>query len=243
MSFVVVIPARYQSTRLPGKPLIKIAGESMILRTYKQCIKAVPKELVYIATDDSRIQGECEAAGAQVIMTGVECLTGTDRVAQFSKTVQADHYINVQGDEPLFHPEDLQSLVREIADFPNDVICGYCAITRAEDFLSLSIPKVVMDQRKRLLYMSRAPIPAGKELVMKKGWRQVCAYGFPAAALEAFGSWTQKTELEQIEDIEILRFIENGWSVKMLEMSNESIAVDNPEDIERVEEKLAKLRL
>jgi 3-deoxy-manno-octulosonate cytidylyltransferase (CMP-KDO synthetase) len=243
MSFIVVIPARYQSGRLPGKPLVNLCGVPMIVRTYCQCIKVVPAERVFVATDDERIKSVCEASGIRVIMTSSDCLTGTDRVAEVARQIDVDTYINVQGDEPVFNPDDLQRLLEAAVAHPQDVINGYCAIGYEEMFRSSSIPKVVMRQDGRLLYMSRAPIPTNKKQGFVKAWRQVCAYAFPRHALEAFASSPAKTELEVIEDIEILRFLELGWEVRMVPMSDVSVAVDNHEDIERAEAVIRSLGL
>jgi 3-deoxy-manno-octulosonate cytidylyltransferase (CMP-KDO synthetase) len=239
MNAVIVIPARYKSTRLPGKPLIDLAGRSMILRTYDQCLKVLPREKIIIATEDKRIADHCEKEGASVIMTSDNCLTGTDRVAEVSEKVDADYYVNVQGDEPLCNPLDIHMMLDSIARFQGKILNGYCALTDAEQYNSLSIPKVVFRPDGRLLYMSRSPIPGNKELRFDKGWRQVCIYGFPKDSLAAFSSRSRKTTLEEIEDIEILRFLEMGYDVQMLEMSSESIAVDRLEDVAKVVARLA----
>jgi len=243
MSFIVVIPARYQSGRLPGKPLVSLCGVPMIVRTYRQCIKVVPAERVYVATDDERIKSMCEASGIRVIMTSRDCLTGTDRVAEVARQIDVDTYINVQGDEPVFNPDDLQRLLEAAVAHPHDVINGYCTIGDEEMFRSASTPKVVMRPDGRLLYMSRAPIPTNKKHGFVKAWRQVCAYAFPRNALEAFASSPAKTELEDIEDIEILRFLELGWEIRMVPMSDTSVAVDNHEDVERAETVIRSLGL
>jgi 3-deoxy-manno-octulosonate cytidylyltransferase (CMP-KDO synthetase) len=233
--YIVVIPARYQSSRLPGKPLIKLDGIPMLVRTYQQCLKAVDASLVYVATDDERIRTVCEQYNIKVVMTSDQCLTGTDRVAEVAKLVNANTYINVQGDEPVFDPADLTALITKATQYPDEVINGYCQITDEAMFRSQTIPKVVARPDGRLLYMSRAAIPTTKKHEFQKSWRQVCAYAFPKAALQAFSSITRKTELEAIEDIEILRFLELGWEVRMIPMSDNSVAVDCPEDIERAE--------
>jgi len=243
MSYIVVIPARYQSVRLPGKPLLNLCGVPMIVRTYRQCIKAVPPEHVYVATDDVRIKSVCEAAGIRVIMTSSNCLTGTDRVAEVARQINVDTYINVQGDEPIFNPDDLRRLIEAAVAHPRDVINGYCAIGNEKMFHSANTPKVVMRPDGRLLYMSRAPIPTNKQHDFIKAWRQVCAYAFPRHALEAFASSAAKTVLEDIEDIEILRFLELGWEVRMVSMSDVSVAVDNHEDIERADAMILSLGL
>lgn len=243
MRNIVVIPARYQSSRLPGKPLVTLCGVPMIVRTYRQCIKVVPADRVYVATDDERIKTVCEAAFIRVIMTSNDCLTGTDRVAEVARQIEADTYINVQGDEPVFNPDDLQALIETAKTHPYDVINGYCPIRYEEMFRSGSVPKVVTRPDGRLLYMSRAPIPTNKALGFCQAWRQVCAYAFPGQALEAFVSRQTKTKLEAIEDIEILRFLELGWEVRMVQMSDVSVAVDNLEDVDRAEAAIRSLGL
>ncbi|WP_026354775.1 3-deoxy-manno-octulosonate cytidylyltransferase [Massilia niastensis] len=235
MKFVVVIPARYESSRLPGKPLVSLCGVPMIVRTYRQCIKAVDADLVYVATDDERIRAVCEAEGIKVVMTSSSCQTGTDRVAEVARQVEADVYINVQGDEPVFNPDDLRLLVDTVHAHPDEVINGFCAIRDEEQFRSTSIPKVVMRPDGRLLYMSRGSVPCNKKNGFEAGWRQVCAYAFPRDALLAFAELGAKTPLEAIEDIEILRFLELGREVRMIPMSECSVAVDHPEDVIRAE--------
>ncbi len=235
MKYAVIIPARYASSRLSGKPMVKICGIPMILRTYGQCIKAVKAEVVFVATDDERIRQLCDKEKIQVIMTSPLCLTGTDRIAEAARRIDADTYINVQGDEPLFNPEDIRTLIKAIDKYPDEVLNGYCRVDDESLFRSSNIPKVVMRPDGRLLYMSRAPIPTNKSYGYEIAWRQVCAYAFPKRALQAFASQPVKTNLEKIEDIELLRFLELGWDVRMIPMSDASIAVDNPEDVVAVE--------
>lgn len=241
MSYIIVIPARLASTRLPEKPLVLIDGKSLIQRTYEQCLLAVPKDKVFVATDADKIAEHCKELGMNVIMTSEDCLTGTDRVAEVSHKIAVDYYINVQGDEPLINPEDIKDIVKAIEQYPNEIINGYTAIDTEEDYRSLTIPKVVFKPDGELLYMSRAPIPGNKKNVFSKSWRQVCIYAFPKKALDAFTSVTEKTMLEEEEDIEILRFLELGHDVRMIAMSNESIAVDTPEDVQKVLNRLEQI--
>lgn len=238
-SFVVVIPARLASTRLPNKPLIDIAGKSLIERTWGQVIKAVAEEKVFVLTDDEQIVSHCQAKGIQVIMTSKDCLTGTDRVAEFAKKNHFDYYINVQGDEPLMNPNDISDVISALDELEEEIINGYTVIDNETDYRSLTIPKVVFRPDGRLLYMSRGAIPNNKKDKFIKAYKQVCIYAFPKKALLEFASETKKTELEDIEDIEILRFLELGYDVKMIQLSNDSIAVDVPEDIDKVLLKLA----
>ena len=141
MDYIVVIPARYKSSRLEGKPLIDLNGVPMIIRTYRQCLKAVSANKIYIATDSNLIEKVCVKEGAQVIMTSSECLTGTDRVAEVSEKIKADTYINVQGDEPLFNPEDLKLLISEIKKYPKEIITGYCEINDEKDYQKFKCSK------------------------------------------------------------------------------------------------------
>ena len=239
-SYAVVIPARLASTRLPNKPLIDILGESLIGRTYGQVIKAVQPDKVFVLTDDELIEKHCIEKGIQVVMTSKDCLTGTDRVAEFALKSNFDYYINVQGDEPLMNPIDIERIVKEIKNGSEDIINGYAEIDSEEDYRSLTIPKVVFRPDGRLLYMSRTAIPGNKKNEFVKAFKQVCIYAFPKKALLNFYHSKSKTFLENIEDIEILRFLELGYEVKMLELSKDSIAVDVEEDIKKVINRLTE---
>ena len=233
MKYIVVIPARYKSKRLPGKPLVNIGGLPMIVRTYNQCTKVINKNNIIVATDSLKIQKVCEQYNIKSIITSNKCLTGTDRVAEVAKKINCNFYINVQGDEPFFNPNDLKMLIKEAKKNPKEIINGYAEIKDKKLFFSSSIPKVVFDKKGYLLYMSRATIPSNKKLEFKKAWRQICAYSFPREALLKFSKAKSKTPIESLEDIEILRFLEEGHKVKMIKMSNKSLAVDNNEDLEK----------
>ena len=233
MKYIVVIPARYKSKRLPGKPLANIGGVPMIVRTYNQCAKVVTKDKIVVATDNLKIKNVCNEYNIKSIITSNKCLTGTDRVAEVAKKIKCNFYVNVQGDEPFFNPNDLKMLIKQAEKKPKEVINGYTEIKDRKLFFSSSIPKVVFDKKEYLLYMSRGPIPSNKALEFKKAWRQVCAYSFPRKALFDFANTKNKTPIESLEDIEILRFLEKGYKVKMIKMSNKSLAVDNNEDLEK----------
>lgn len=239
MEVVIVIPARYRSSRFEGKPLVPLLGRPMIARVWDRCIGALPPGKIYVATDDDRIAEACQAQGIQVVMTGEDCLTGTDRVYQAAQQIQADLYINVQGDEPLLDPADITAVIDAAAKRPGRVLNAMCPIAEESDFRSTTVPKVVARPDGRLMYMSRAPIPTDKEHSFRGAMKQVCIYAFPPAALAAFAGAGAKTPMEAIEDIEILRFLELGYEVDMVEVSGASIAVDVPEDVARVERALA----
>ena len=234
-NYCVIIPARYESSRLPGKPLIDLNGLPMIVRTFYQCLEVCKRDLIYVATDDLRIKEVCEQYKIQVLLTSDAHLTGTDRLSECSELLDYDTFINVQGDEPVFNPLDLKKIIDLLDKHPNEILNGYCRINNEEQFRSFSVPKVVFCPNKKLLYMSRSPIPIGKEGFFDIAWRQVCIYSFPRNALKVFSQHGSKTPLENIEDIELLRFIELGLEVQMIKMSEDSIPIDNPEDIKIVE--------
>lgn len=237
MRAVAIIPARFPSSRFPGKPLVEILGVSLIRRVHARCLLALPRQDIYVATDDERIRAHCEQDGIQVLMTG-DCLTGTDRVHQAALQVEADLFLNVQGDEPLIDPADIHTVLDACRTHPDEVINAMCPIEEETDFLSTTVPKVVARPDGRLLYMSRGPIPTTKNREFVRAMKQVCIYGLPRAALAQFATCKSKTPLEQVEDIEILRFLELGHEVRMVEVSGASIAVDTPEDVARVEKAL-----
>ena len=238
--YLVVIPARYQSKRLKGKPLIKIHGIPMIIRTFNRCLKVFPKSKIFVATDDYRIKETCKKYNVNAVMTSKNCLTGTDRIAEFSKKYRAKFYINVQGDEPLCNVNDLKKLFLVAKRNPNKIINGYTSIKERKLFYSGNIPKVVFRNDGRLLYQSRAPIPTTKEKKFVKSWRQVCIYSLPFGSLKKFTSVRKKTKLEELEDCELLRFLELGLEVYMIKMSDKSVAVDTPQDLKKVKKILKK---
>ena len=161
-------------------------------------------------------------------------MTGTDRIAEVSKKIKAKFYINVQGDEPICNPADIKKIIEYAKKKPDLIINGYTEIKDKEMFYSKNVPKVVFDKNEKLLYMSRAPIPSNKKDIFIKSWRQVCIYSFPYKSLKYFTAIKKKTLLESIEDLESNRFIELGYQVKMLKMSNKSIAVDTRADLKKV---------
>ena len=168
------------------------------------------------------------------MMTSTKCLTGTDRIAEVSKKIKKDFYINVQGDEPICNPNDLRKIIKFAKKFPKTIINGFTEIKDKKNFYSPNIPKVVFDNNENLLYMSRSPIPINKKQKFVKAWRQVCIYSFPYKSLKIYTSVKKKTTLESIEDLESNRFLELGYQVKMLKMSNKSVAVDTKEDLVKV---------
>jgi 3-deoxy-manno-octulosonate cytidylyltransferase (CMP-KDO synthetase) len=241
MKYAVVIPARYQSSRFPGKPLIDLLGKSMIQRVWERCCEAVGSELVFIATDSLLIKDKAISFGANVVMTSSECMTGTDRLAEANKKLNCDFVINVQGDEPLISPQDINTIIDAYKKQPNTIVNAMCRLKNEQEFRSFTVPKVVTSKSGKLLYMSRSPIPVTKNNGYEFGFKQVCIYAFSKEHLDFFASHQSKTQIEQVEDIEILRFLENDIDVHMVEVASSSIAVDVPSDVTKVIESLNEI--
>ncbi len=232
--YLIVIPARYNSSRFPGKPLADIKGKSMIFRVWEKCLQVAKSKNILVATDDERIMSHCLKNSINAEMTSSECLTGTDRLFEIAKKKKHETYINVQGDEPLISPYDIETVISSSLKKPEFTFNAMCEIKNETDFRNPNIPKVVADKNRNLLYMSRAQIPSNKKLNFVRAMKQVCIYAFPRDILLSFGAQKEKTPLELIEDLEILRLIELGHTVKMVEVSGSSIAVDTKEDLEKV---------
>ncbi|MGB2221190.1 MAG: 3-deoxy-manno-octulosonate cytidylyltransferase [Neptunomonas phycophila] len=243
MKAVVLIPARYKSSRFPGKPLVPLLGKPMIIWVAELSAKAVGVENVYVATDDKRIADVVENAGYQSVMTSDKCLTGTDRLAEAAAQINADIYINVQGDEPLVDPADINKVLKAKINNPESIVNGFCLISPEEDPESVNIPKVITTEDDQLLYMSRKALPGFKDNKNApiKYKKQVCIYGFSKEELDDFIGFGRKSELEHSEDIEILRFLELGYKIKMVETKPGSLAVDIPDDVSVVENALRKV--
>lgn len=244
MRSVIIIPARYGSTRYPGKPLVALLGKPMILWVVELANRAVGTENVYVATEEQRIAEVVEEAGFQSVMTTDDALTGTDRLAQAAEEIEADIYINVQGDEPMVNPADILKIRDAKQAYMSEVVNGFSWIGAAEDPQNVNIPKVITNERDELIYMSRPALPGFKDLkrAPQRYKKQVCIYAFTREELRAFRGFGRKSELEHIEDIEILRFIEMGKTIRMVKTRPGSLAVDIPEDVTRVEDALRSVR-
>lgn len=237
MKACVIIPARYASIRFPGKPLAPLLGKAMILWVADLSARAVGKEHVYVATEDARIANIVRNAGFAPLMTSSSALTGTDRVAEAATLIDYDIYVNVQGDEPLINPTDIQRCIELKKANPKAIINGFCWISEDENPGCINTPKVVMNECGKMVYMSRALLPGFKDQksAPSRYAKQVCIYGFDLEQLNRFSRFGRKSLLETHEDIEILRFLELGDKVLMFECSPGSLAVDIPEDIKSVE--------
>ena len=234
LDFVVVIPARLKSYRLPNKPLVKILGKEMILRTIDRCKLSVDEKLIYVATDSLKLKNFLNKNNFfNVVLTSVKNKTGTDRIFDFSKTIKAKRYINVQGDEPIVNPTDIKKIIDISKKNIENIYNGYAKVINNKSSISKNIPKLVLDQNNNLVYMSRSEIPSSFRKKNKYFLKQICIYSFPRKILQKVFRYNKKTYLESFEDIEILRFLELGFKVKMIKMSNKSLAVDNNEDLEK----------
>ena len=235
--FIVVIPARLKSSRLPSKPLLKIKGIPMIIRTFQQCNKVVKTENIIVATDSLKIINLCHKYNINTLMTSKKCKTGTDRIFEVSKKINAKNYINVQGDEPLFNPKDLSIMIKNSLKKKNNdkILLGYCKFNNKEIMNNRDIPKLTFDKNNKLLYATRSPAPSKKKGLSPIGYRQVLVYNYPKKIFQNFNKiYNKRNFLEKNEDIEILRFLENGINVKLIKMSNMSKSVDTIKDLNLV---------
>lgn len=238
MKIVGIIPARYKSSRFEGKPLADICGKPMIWWVYQQCMKVEELNEVYVATDDKRIYDVCLNNNMKVIMTSENCKTGTDRVGEAAKQVQADLYVNIQGDEPMLEPDTIRAAIRPFYDNTKLKITNLMTkIKDSVDTVNFTIPKVITNRENVGIYLTRSPAPYPKGKIDYSYYKQVCVYGFKPEALRFFceyGKQYGKAKIEEIEDIEILRFIENGWKVQYVEVESDTVAVDTEKDLEKV---------
>jgi len=234
MNIVAVIPARYQSSRFPGKPLADICGKPMIWWVYQQVRNTRDINEVYVATDDERIVATCSQLNIPTVMTNPNHPTGTDRVAEVARIIDADYYLNVQGDEPLIESDTIkQAITPFFTDKSLQVSNLMTKIKDPIDVVNATIPKVIANENNIGLYLTRSPAPYPKGSLDYCYYKQVCVYGFTKEALNFFAE-TPRGRLEKIEDIEILRFIENGYKVKFVEVNSRTIAVDTEKDLNKV---------
>jgi 3-deoxy-manno-octulosonate cytidylyltransferase (CMP-KDO synthetase) len=238
VNIVVVIPARYGSTRLPGKPLVSLAGKPMIQRVYERARMAERADRVIVATDDERIVKAVESFGGEARMTRPDHRTGTERVAEVAAHVEGDVFVNVQGDEPLLDPVAVDTAVNALLEEPAASIATVATpIKTPADIMDPNIVKTVLDFDGNALYFSRAPIPwvrdtAGK--VLARHLKHLGLYVFQRDALLEYPTLPQG-DLERIEQLEQLRWMENGWKIRVAEVEHDAVSVDVPGDVERVE--------
>lgn len=237
--FDVIIPARYASSRFPGKPLVLINGVPLILRVLSRAENFFDRNRLFVATDNEEIYKLVKSAGHKAVMTPAECATGTDRVAEAARILGSSAVLNIQGDEPLLTSRHFQVIVEAAKANPEVAHNCYAPVRNEEEFRSRNVPKVVLSENGNLMYASRLAIPGFKDSKHAKlGFKQVCVYYFPAEALHHFGLGVAKSNHESVEDIEILRLVERSVPVSMHLLEGEFQAVDVPEDVEVVERML-----
>jgi 3-deoxy-manno-octulosonate cytidylyltransferase (CMP-KDO synthetase) len=238
---VVVIPARYASTRLPGKPLVPLCGKPMIQHVYERAKRAQTVHEVLVATDDQRIIDTVQSFGGTSRMTRADHRTGTERIAEVAAHESGDIFVNVQGDEPLIDPLCIDSAIAALLeDPPAQIATVATAIRHAADVMDPNVVKTVLDFDENALYFSRAPIPWIRDTQHKlhvKYWKHLGLYVFQRDALLEYPTLPQG-ELEKIEQLEQLRWLENGYRIRVAEVPHDSVSVDVPEDVPRVEKLL-----
>jgi 3-deoxy-manno-octulosonate cytidylyltransferase (CMP-KDO synthetase) len=235
VSAIAVIPARYHSTRLPGKALADIAGRPMIEHVYRRAESATSISRVIVATDDERIADAVRAFGGAVTMTSAAHQSGTDRLAEVATTIDADIIVNVQGDEPLIEPGMIDDAVAPFSADPALMMSTLRKrITDRADLTNPNVTKVVVDRDGYAMYFSRAPIPFVRSgSPAAQAWRHVGLYVYRRDCLLRLAQLPQ-TELERAEALEQLRALEYGIRIKAVETQFDSVGVDTPEDLERV---------
>jgi 3-deoxy-manno-octulosonate cytidylyltransferase (CMP-KDO synthetase) len=240
---IVVIPARYGSTRLPGKPLVPLAGKPMIQRVYDRAKMAQHVNRVIVATDDDRIVKAVQEFGGEARMTRHDHRTGTERVAEVAAHETGDIFVNVQGDEPLLDPAAVDTAVSALLEEPQAAIATVATPIRTPgDIMDPNVCKVVLDFDENALYFSRAPIPWVRDTgghVQARHLKHLGLYVFRRDALLEYPTLPQG-ELERIEQLEQLRWLENGWKIRVAQVEHDAISVDVPEDVARVEGLLQK---
>jgi 3-deoxy-manno-octulosonate cytidylyltransferase (CMP-KDO synthetase) len=247
---VAIIPARYYSTRLPGKPLLEIAGKPLVLWVVERALAARSVSRALVATDDARIFDCVTSAGFEALMTRGDHATGTDRIAEVARDLDAEIIVNAQGDEPLIEPETIDRAVGALVNDRDAEIATTCEpIDDIADVLSRAVVKVVVDDAGRALEFSRRPIPFPNQAVSRHGSIEAALgrepallstfrkhtglYVYRREVLLKFTAWPQ-SERERAESLEQLRALERGVKIRVVEASAPSIGVDTIEDLERV---------
>lgn len=241
---IIVIPARYGSTRFPGKPLAELQGKPIIQWVYEACKKANCGEVI-IATEDERITSAAASFGAKAVMTSADCQSGTDRIYQATKGLGADYVINVQGDEPFVQPETIKAVVELVKnDDKTDISTACMLVTDADIINNPNHVKAVLAKDMRALYFSRSPIPYKREKTPeseKAPYYLHCGiYGYKIKALEQFVK-LPVSPLENLEKLEQLRALEAGMTIKSALINKAGPAIDTPADLERAKEFAKKL--
>lgn len=236
MHIACIIPARYGSTRLPGKPLAMIGDKPMIQRVYEQVSKATEIEKVIVATDDQRVYDAVVAFGGQAMMTRPDHLTGTDRLAEVAAThTEIDVIINVQGDEPLIDANVIDALAREFKEDSSLQMGTVGCPLLEEEYNEPSAVKVIVNRLGNAMYFSRSLIPYPRNAFVQPPLKHVGMYGYQRQFLLDYAKM-DPTPAELTESLEQLRALENGYTIRVITTDQRFVGVDTPEDLDRVNE-------
>ncbi len=241
MKFIAIIPARYASTRFPGKPLVSIQGKPMVQHVYEKVTQSGLFEKVIVATDDNRIQKAVEEFGGEVALTDVNHQSGTDRCGEVINKLEEvfDVVVNIQGDEPFIKQEQLEDLVSLFRKTPAQIGTLKKELSNSEDVFNPNIVKVVDGLDKRAIYFSRNPIPFVRDFEQKdwlskqKFYKHIGLYGYRFDVLKELVQ-LQSSMLEMSESLEQLRWLENGYQIFIAETKFESIGIDTPDDLSKI---------
>ena len=227
-----VIPARYGSTRFPGKPLVNIAGKPMIQHVYEACIESALFDELFIATDDKRIQEIVIGFGAQCIMTSSLCQSGTERIAEAIKlgNIQSDIIVNIQGDEPGIKKSQLENVISLFNSKEVGIASLYKKFGTEEDPNDPNKVKVIFNAQKEAIYFSRSLIPYNRSKQDVDYFKHIGIYAFRNSILKEIAK-LKPTKLEEYESLEQLRWIENNYSIHLAETNIENISIDTPDDL------------
>jgi 3-deoxy-manno-octulosonate cytidylyltransferase (CMP-KDO synthetase) len=233
MKVVAVIPARFGSTRFPGKPLVRIADKPMIQHVYERVKEANLVDKVIVATDHNEIYDVVCSFGGTAFMTKKEHESGSDRMAEVAQIVDGDLFLNVQGDEPLINHEIIDMVVAEAKEYKDSVVTAKTKIINQDDLQNPNVVKVVTDNEKNALYFSRSIIPYNRSNEKVDYYKHLGIYCFPKNILKQFVT-LPKSKLEKIEMLEQLRLLENGFNLRLVTTDYNAIGVDTPEDVEKI---------
>lgn len=236
MKIACIIPSRYASTRLPGKPLRMIAGQTLIHRVYNRAILAKSPDIVVVATDYRAIAEEVEGFGGRVVMTAVNHPTGTDRLAEVAEQLaDYDIIVNVQGDEPFIDPDVIDRLAKMLTEHENLDMVTAAAPLKKEEYQDASAVKVVVNQKGEALYFSRALIPYPREGFAMPPLKHIGVYAYRRSFLLTYAKMEQ-TPLEKTESLEQLRALETGHKIGVIRIETEDIGIDTEEDLKKANE-------
>lgn len=242
MKAIIVIPARLKSTRLPNKVLLDLGGKPVIQRVYESCLKATLHQEVWIAADDQQVYDVCMQFTDHVIMTSPDHPSGTDRIAEVAQRINCDLVVNVQGDEPFFDASIIDRLITALTE-SDAAMASVCALVDTLDALhNPNLVKVVTDANGHAVYFSRYPIPYSRDIILESpaGYKKhMGVYAYRADFLPKFVQ-LPVSFLEGSEKLEQLRAIENGYKIKMIEVTGFEKGIDTPEDLEHARLKIAQ---